>query len=342
VGFGSRDVLAAALMPRETSLGSGPLTVDASGHGQRLDVFLSSRLAISRRDAQELIKKKAVWICTSRGTKRPVGAKSYLLELGSLVEVDLSRLSRALPDPLVRFDVLLESADIVVVDKPAGLPSGAVRGSALGSVASGLLSKYPELEKVGENRYEPGLVHRLDTFTSGALVVARNQATFESLRKRWATEVTKCYLAVSARRGPMGDFPVGKEFIAKSDLGPHPKDASQVMLRPGERFWTRARIVGHSEEATLFDVSVSAAYRHQVRVHMAHLGAPLLGDATYGPKDSHAPRHALHAYYIACENEPTFRVISPLPTDFRSLLGSSLSELAASILDTRRSSKANT
>lgn|GEM_PF-530288 len=315
------------------------LLVSALDEGKRADAFVSRALNWSRRDVRELFERGAVTLQRPGRASYVLRQRAFLLPIDSELWVAPGELSSARPDPLTELQILLETPELIVANKPAGLPSAATRSSSSSSAASVLLSRYPELADVGHNRYEPGLLHRLDTFTSGVLVAARNVACFDRLRSLWATNVDKRYLALISMPNHTELSP-GAHVTFTSDLEPDPGSPKRVRSCPGHRFQTRATLLGRSGPRALFDVSVGSAYRHQIRVHFADHGWPLVGDVLYGSEETaQAPRHALHAYYVACNAPPEFRVTAALPEDFELTLGPELTLSAAEILDRSRSSK---
>lgn len=301
---------------------SSAFVVDPSSTGARLDRFLRDRLELGRRDVWDLLDRGAVSLVRD---ERPLRAlrKSELLRLGDRILVELRSLARAEPDSSVIPPILFESDSVVVCEKAAGLPSGALRKKPRGNLAAGLLARYPEMAELGHSRLEPGLIHRLDTWTSGLLIAARTGAGFESMKRALALgTLSKEYLAVVAL-GPGGPrVAEGLEFSYESDLEPDPKSTKRVLIRSGTRFRTEAQILKVTDSRAVVLVRAQRAYRHQIRVHLAELGLPLVGDETYeSPDRTGAPRHALHAHYVASRETPAFRVRSPLPPDLAALVG---------------------
>jgi 23S rRNA pseudouridine1911/1915/1917 synthase len=230
------------------------------------------------------------------------------------------------PDPSLPLQVLFESADFVIVDKPAGLPTAPLSRVETRTLASALLARYPEMRGVGFREREPGLVHRLDNETSGVVLAARNQPAFEHARSLFGSgQLEKRYLAiVTADAPPSGEI--------ESWLGPDPSDARRVrvVVDAPEGYAklcrTSFRVVERARGFTLLELSVASAFRHQIRVHLAHLGYPIAGDALYGGAEAPAlgARHALHGSYIAWAGDAEragFRAEATLPPELRALLG---------------------
>lgn len=297
------------------------LTVPPSSHGERLDRFLRDSLDLGRKEAMDLIAAGSVEL--TRGERRLRRLKkSDLVEEGDRIEVHWTGPSRAEPDPEVAPAILFESELAIVCEKPAGLPSGAVRGQPRGNLAAGLLALYPEMAEVGHGPMEPGLVHRLDTWTSGLLAAARTREGFSLLTGSLQSgALEKKYLAIVSLRKQSG-VELGSVLEIESDLEPDPDKARRVRLKDGSRYRTQATLLAESGERALLEVRAGRAYRHQIRAHLAALGFPLVGDELYGSSDlESSPRHALHAYYLASAEVPVFRVRSALPDDLRALMG---------------------
>lgn len=298
------------------------LEVRADEANQRLDKWLVQRVPeLGRRKAAELFREGRVRVAGR------IAKKSELCQSGQRVQVELRAPTLALPDPSLPLDVRLETKDVVVVNKPAGQPSVPVPGSESGTLASALLARYPELSGVGYSPREPGLLHRLDTGTSGLLLAARSEAVFQLLRRALrAGQLEKRYLAVVESAGLPGSG------VIDFELAPDARDARRMRVarRPGERgarpALTEWRTLERGERFALVEIHVGAARRHQIRVHLAAIGHPIAGDALYGgtPAPGLEARHALHASYLAWKGDarlPAFSVEAPLPSELGALVG---------------------
>jgi 23S rRNA pseudouridine1911/1915/1917 synthase len=295
--------------------------------GERLDVGLA-RLApdLTRARVKRLADAGLV-----RLGGRPAKAAARL-RAGDVLEVEVpppepSRLA-AQDLPL---SVLHEDRDLVVLDKAAGMVVHPARGSPHSTVVNALLHRLgggAELPRLG-------LVHRLDKDTSGCLVVARNEAALASLQAQWkARAVDKVYLALC--HGALA-----REGRLDTAYGRHPRDRTRFTgrLASGRRAVTAWRAVeAFGKDATLAEVTLHTGRTHQIRVHLAEAGHPLLADAVYGgtrrearlPADARARRaaqaigrQALHAARIAFEHPRTGKRLvfeAPLPDDFRAAL----------------------
>jgi 23S rRNA pseudouridine1911/1915/1917 synthase len=289
--------------------------------GWRLDrVLLESEPELGRRRAKELFGSGAA-TCAGRRARAGDPARPGD-ELRAELEDD-----QALPEPEAELEVRLELPELVVVDKVAGQPSVPLAPGELGTLANALVGHFPEMAGVGYRPREPGLVHRLDTQTSGLLVAARSSAVFELLRAALTRgRLEKRYLAIVTDRG------LSSEGVIDRALAIDPRTPERVLLAEDGReehyrrpATTRYRVIERARGRLLLELEAPQAMRHQIRAHLASLGHPIAGDRVYG--GDLAPelgeRHALHASYVACKGEgtlPSFAVRSDLPAELRALL----------------------
>lgn len=300
--------------------------VSAEDAGTRLDAWLARRVdGLSRRRALAWISEGKVRVNGRRLAKGAVladGDEVVLSEAPPPASFD------PIPDPGVALALAYEDADVVVVDKPAGVACHPLRHDERGTLANALVARFPELVGVGYAPREPGLLHRLDTGTSGLLLVARNAEAFDKLREALrAGEVDKRYLALAAgvveRDAGTLDVPLAphprdpRRMLACT----HPRDAARYHARPAvTRYEVRERLAAY----TLLEVSVEAATRHQIRAHLAAAGHPLAGDTLYGgPVVAALERQFLHASSLAFPHPRTGRrvqVRSELPADLARVL----------------------
>ncbi|MGB5351168.1 MAG: RluA family pseudouridine synthase [Polyangiales bacterium] len=270
------------------------LEIEEEEAGERLDAFLARRVPeLSRARAKVLIEKGEARV-DGRRVK-----KSYALGAGDRVTLDSLPGPvdfDAAPDPSLGLEVLLETDSYVVVDKPAGVPSHPLREGELGTLAGALVARYPEMRGVGYRKREPGILHRLDTGTSGLVLAARDRRTFdELLRMLRAGEIEKRYLARC-----VGVVPA--PIVIDTPIATDPRDRRKVRVctdpRELERLGAQAartEVLSSTpaEQGSLVELRANNARRHQIRVHLASIGHPLLGDSLYGgPPLDH---HLLHA-----------------------------------------------
>jgi len=276
------------------------LEIEESEAGQRVDVLLARRVPeLSRARAKALIEDGTVRV-DGRRVK-----KSYTVSAGDRVTlesvpgpVDFY----AAPDPNLALDVLVENEGFVVVDKPAGVPSHPLKEGDLGTLAGALVARYPEMRDVGYSKREPGILHRLDNDTSGLMLAARDQATFEALRKQLqAGQIEKRYLARCQGVVPAPiiiDTPIANDPRDRRKVRActDPREIKRLRAQPAT---TEVLTSTPAEHGSLIEVRANNARRHQIRAHLASIGHPLLGDPLYGGPPLEAPaRHLLHAASI--------------------------------------------
>ncbi len=280
----------------------------------RLDAFLAGALAgLPRRLVRRVIAEGTVRV---NGRRAPKGLR---LRPGDQVTLPDFPLALA-AEPALALSVLHEDASLAVIDKPGGMRAHALDPRQRGTAAAFVLARWPETAGVGDP-LAPGLVHRLDTGTSGVLVVARTAPAVSALRAALAARtIEKHYLAVVA----------GTAADARLDtpLAHDTRDRRRMAAaRPGERAWsaeTLVRVVTAGRERSLVAVTMRTGVTHQVRVHLALAGHPVLGDVLYGGPACGlaAGRHALHACAITLPHPETgsrLTVESALPEDLRAL-----------------------
>jgi len=297
------------------------VTLEAEGSGERLDVFVVRRCTgLSRSLVQRLIREGLVTV-----GGRP-GRAGQRLERGDRV---LVRVPAEGPEPLrpepIPLTILYEDADLLVVDKAAGLTVHPAAGVRRGTLAAALLAYRPELAGVGGPE-RPGIVHRLDRDTSGLLVVAKNEAALAALARQWKErQVEKGYLAlVHGRLEP-------PEGVIDAPIARDPRHRQRMAVVEGGRAARTAYRVqrylrgGPSgrDAYSLVEVAPSTGRTHQIRVHFAALGHPLVGDRVYGRPSAVLGRQFLHAHRLAFRHPVDGRPLefeSPLPEDLRGAL----------------------
>ncbi len=292
--------------------------------GERLDRVVALLADVSRSRAGMAIDAGVVRV---NGT--PVALRSRKVRTGEeLVVEGLERESTDAPDGdgSVALSVLHEDAEIVVVDKPAGLVVHPGAGNQDGTLVNGLLARYPEMAGVGSGA-RPGIVHRLDLGTSGVLVVARTQRAHESLVAQLAERtVGRRYLALVWGRpqAPTGvvDAPIGRSTRDRTRL---------AVVGSGRPARTHYELEETRDEpvTSLLQCQLETGRTHQIRVHLSAIGHPLVGDKIYGGDREGLPdglaldRPFLHAFHLSFEH-PSSRARlafeAPLPVDLRDLL----------------------
>lgn len=298
----------------------------ARGEEGRLDVYLARALGISRSRAASLVTEG--WVLVDGRPPR----KADAVEAGQVVRAEIPPVEepRADPEP-IPVDIVHEDGDVVVVSKPPGLVVHPAPGHPSGTLVNALLHHVEGLSGVG-GELRPGIVHRLDRDTSGLMVVAKSDEAHRilaaALERR---EIRRYYLAACwghLDRSPLEvDAPVGR----------HPKDRKRMaVVEGGRRAVTRFRIRERWRSAELLEVAMETGRTHQIRVHLAHLGHPVVGDGTYGAGwergmagsarewarafARRTPRQFLHAWRLAFRHPASgdeLRFEAPLPDDLR-------------------------
>jgi len=303
--------------------GSRRWLIPEGSDGDRLDRHVAGRLGISRAQARYLLEKGRVYL---DGKLQRGKAKGRMVLAGSEVLVEEIALPPALrprldPALAARVQELGRGPGWLAVDKPPDCGVHPLRADQKGTLLNGIIDRYPGLWGVGEGGLRSGVVHRLDVDTSGAVLFADRQTSWEALRGAFAAgQVEKRYRAVVAgrlqgsgevelslavtRRSParVRAFPVGAEPPGLRTWRTHLAWISMVAVR----------------RASLVEVRPTTGFLHQIRVTLAYLGHPVLGDTTYGGmRSSPWPRQLLHAACLRWEGSMEIDVESPEPADFQ-------------------------
>ena len=292
---------------------------DAAASGIRVDVFVAERLpGCSRSLAAQLITAERLKV--NGQIRKP----SYRLKVGDVVSGCLPAPQPCgyQPEP-IPLSILYEDADIIVVDKPAGLVVHPAPGHRSGTLVNALLYHCPDLTGIGAE-LRPGIVHRLDKDTSGTLVVAKTAAALDHLAGQFKRRtVRKEYLALVH-----GEMPQPSGTV-RLPIGRHPVDRKRMstVSRKGREAETEWRVLRAVGGASLLEVGLRTGRTHQIRVHCAAIGHPILGDPVYGRGrgcERRGPgRHMLHALRLELDHPRTgerMRFESPMPEDMRDVI----------------------
>lgn len=293
--------------------------VGAADAGARLDVVLARRLDISRSRAQRLVEAGAVRVDGERKPKHELVGQHAVVDadLGALIEQGTD-----LPEPeRLPVSIVYEDDDLLVVDKPAGMVVHPAPGHERGTLVNALL----ERGIGGGHGRRPGIVHRLDRDTSGLMVVARHEVAYQRLVAAMAArKIERTYVAL-VWGGPAQDA-----GSIDAPIGRHVRDRTRMSLHTAtpRRAVTHFRVVRRFADTTLLDVTLETGRTHQIRVHTAALGFPVVGDVVYGrrPRPEGLTRQFLHARRLTlphpmdAERRLTFE--APLPEDLATFLAS--------------------
>ncbi len=287
--------------------------------GYRLDRFLVEQLPdLSRSRVQGLIRDGFVRVANEVVTKTGLG-----LEDGQMVEI---RIPPPQPSGIVAeeipLQIVFETRDLMVINKPAGMVVHPAVGHDSGTLVNAALAHAPDIEGIGGEQ-RPGVVHRLDKETSGLILMAKNDVAHRWLQDQFRLrKVEKIYLALvdGAPPTPSGivDAPVGRDPS-------HRKKMAVVPIQRGREAVTEYHTLEKFAQHTLIEAHPRTGRTHQIRLHMAFLGCPIVGDTLYGHKRISVPikRHFLHAARLKItlpgESEPrTFE--APLPPELEAAL----------------------
>jgi 23S rRNA pseudouridine1911/1915/1917 synthase len=325
------------------------VTVAPEQSGERLDRVLAGAVALSRTRLKTLILDGAVAIGA-----RTIRDPGHRVNAGDMISLDLPPPEDPVPQAeTIPLNVVYEDVDVIVIDKPAGLVVHPSAGHASGTLVNALIAHCGDsLSGIGGVK-RPGIVHRLDKDTSGLMVVAKNDAAHQALAAQFADHgrtgpLTRGYLAFAwgAPDRPKGtiDAPIDR----------HPRARDRQAVREGGReavtHWQVLECYdgpAHRAVASLLACRLETGRTHQIRVHLAHIGHPLLGDDVYGPgfKTKTAlltdgarlalgdlARQALHAHLLGFEHPSTAQFL-----EFRSELPAALARLRSELSSSRDS-----
>lgn len=299
-------------------------TVEADSDGLRLDHFLSSlNPDLSRSQLQRLIRDGRV---AAEGLQIKPGA---IVHEGLTIELDVPAPTPSTVEAeAIPLTVLHDDADLIVIDKPAGMVVHPGAGHRGGTLVNALLHHVDDLSGIGGEE-RPGIVHRLDRGTSGLMVVAKNDAAHRELSRQFQErEVEKTYLALVwgvVEAGRRIDLPIGRD----------PKDRQKMSTRARHARDAVTRVVRADKlrGVTLIEVAIDTGRTHQIRVHLAAISHPVIGDATYAGVRRHVAadvravnrleRPFLHAHRLAFRHPADDRPMtfeSPLPADLQQVL----------------------
>ena len=260
--------------------------------GERLDVFAAALAGITRSRAGALIRQGSVVVDGAAQAKA-----GFRLKPGMAVQVALPPAAPvALQAEDIALDILYQDDDLAVVFKPSGMVVHPAAGNETGTLVNALLTHLDNLSGIG-GEIRPGIVHRIDKDTSGLLLVAKNDFAHVALSGQIkAHTVKRAYRAIV-----IGGFKEN-EGTVEGPIGRHPTDRKRMAIVPGGRdattHWTALEPL---RGATLIEARLTTGRTHQIRVHMASIGHPVLGDPVYGPKKSPCPVQGgqlLHAFRL--------------------------------------------
>jgi 23S rRNA pseudouridine1911/1915/1917 synthase len=285
--------------------------------GERLDKALAARFEdLSRVQIQDLIREGMVTV-----DARPVKA-SYRLEGGETISIKIP-VPEADQEPLpetIPLVILYEDEQVAVIDKPAGMVVHPAYGHSSGTLVNAVLGRWPEVARFSAPE-RAGIVHRLDKETSGVILIAKSAAALENLREQFkARAVEKRYIAL------VEGIPQTPEGLIDAPIGRDPNQRKRMAVaRGGRDARTEYRVIETYAYHSLLEAFPKTGRTHQIRVHLAFIGCPVVGDNVYGPRKQRIKmkRHFLHAAAITFTlpgDEKRLTVESPLPASLQNIL----------------------
>ena len=258
--------------------------------GERIDSFLSGKTDFTRTRIQQLIKDRNITV-NGKPTK-----SSYKIEENDEIAIEVPEVETTEIKPEnIKIDIVYEDSDIAVINKQAGLVVHPAQGHYRGTLVNAILYHIKDLSGInGEIR--PGIVHRLDKDTSGLIVIAKNDKVHTALTEMFQEKkIRKTYLAIL--KGKLNK----SEGKIVTQIGRDKNDRKKMTviddITKGKNAITNYRVISQNNLFTLVKVNIETGRTHQIRVHMRHLGYPILGDGVYGRKDNEK-RQMLHAYKL--------------------------------------------
>jgi 23S rRNA pseudouridine1911/1915/1917 synthase len=307
--------------PSSPSMKQFSFLISEDDQGKRFDQFLAATgLDLSRSQAKRWIEEERI-LLNGKATKPSVHLRKGDLVSGSLpAPVPLA----LQPEPLP-LSILYEDASIIVIDKPAGMVVHPAPGNPSGTLVNALIHHCKDLTGIN-GALRPGIVHRLDKGTSGVMVVAKDDVSYHQLTKQFRSRtIDKAYLAIA--RGRFS----GEEGSIDLAIGRHPTERKRMSThsRRGRVAVTSWKVLERWEGFTLLELHPETGRTHQIRVHLAAMGHPILGDPLYGKRNASQDtvlrgcfrslhRQALHAHRLGFTHPHTgekVEFVSPLPQD---------------------------
>lgn len=284
---------------------------------ERLDAAMALNLGISRVVAKDLVQAGYTQV-----NGLPVSRPAYRLQGGEIVSVLMPDLRPAVVVAEdIPVDVFFEDADMLVVNKPPNLTVHPTPTLRSGTLVNALMGRYTlsreHMFDPAEGDYRPGIVHRLDKDTSGVMVVARNDDAHLALMQAFKKRLTeKEYVAIAV--GQLAD-----EIQLEAPIGRHPVKRQQMTVAGlnAKSARTLIHVLARTEGHALVRVRPHTGRTHQIRVHLAHLHAPVLGDAVYGRESPLIDRQALHAHSLTIPHPHDGQAVTftaAVPADIRS------------------------
>lgn len=295
-------------------------TVKSDETGRRIDAVITENCCDrlpggSRSYVQKLIQEQRVFVNESRVKS------NYKVRVGDVISILPAEIKEPEVCPeKIPLDIIYEDEDIIVINKARGMVVHPAEGNYTGTLVNALLYHCTDLSDINGVR-RPGIVHRIDKDTTGLLVVAKNNRAHTSLAEQIKEHaVRRIYTALAEGR-------IGEDAgVIDAPVGRHPTDRKKMAVntKNGKPAVTHFRVLRRYQNCTLTECSLETGRTHQIRVHMAYIGHPLVGDSVYGRRDGRGlAGQALHAGKLILTHPRTgmeMTFTAPLPADFKNLI----------------------
>lgn len=295
------------------------LSAESSDEGSRIDRFLSEKLSnLTRSYLQKLLKEDQILI--NGQSEKP----NYRLKRGDFIEISIPEQQepKILPEN-IPLDILYEDEDLLVVNKPKNMVVHPAAGHYEHTLVNALMYHCRGSLSGINGVLRPGIVHRIDKDTTGALVICKNDAAHQSLAGQLAVHsITRRYRAIV-----YGTFQE-ESFTVEGDIGRHPTDRKKMAMhvKNGKHAVTHVKVLKSLRGFSYIECELETGRTHQIRVHLSSIGHPILGDPLYGPKKCPIPKlhgQTLHAMVLGFLHPGTgdyMEFTAPLPEYFEKLL----------------------
>lgn len=309
------------------------LIIDAQYASKRLDKVLvnfslteEGLFGFSRGDFIKAIKNGRVLV------NDKVSKPSYKVAIGDKINIQIQKKEEKLiPNPKIKLEVIFENDDFLVIDKPAGIQVHPDFNEKETTLVNGLIAQYPEISELEDDhtysyQMRPGIVHRLDKETSGALIIAKNKKSFLEFKKMFQEKtIAKKYLAITYGVPEIKEGEINKPLARTTNYRKQTIAGKKTKTKIREALTNYKVVREFKNNFSLLEVSPRTGRTHQIRVHLASIGHPIIGDNLYRKKNylefEGAKRQMLHAGEIKFELwGEKFIFTAPLPEDFKKIL----------------------
>jgi len=289
-----------------------------NGKDIRIDLFVSTNTSYSRSQVSKLISKGMI-----KKNGSPALKASEKITNNDEIKITELKFDSGIRPVKLNLDIRYEDEDIVVLSKDEGIivhPSDTYKGKTL---VSGIIEKYPEIANVGENQ-RPGIVHRLDKETSGLMVIAKKNESYENLKSKFkCREIEKEYVAIV--KGP-----IKNKGIIEAPIGRHPTNKiKRALIDSGKNAYTSYEKIDENNNISMLKVNILTGRTHQIRVHLSSIGCPIIGDNLYSNNKNNASRLYLHSIRIKFNhpsNNKEVEIQDNIPKEFIELMKSNHNE----------------